>query len=337
MPVRRGSVDAHAHLVPARLLERLRDGVVGGGVQVEPVRGGSVRLVFADGTRARPLPAGMTSVEERLRALDARGVERQLVATWMDVVGYWLPAGEGATWARAQNDALAEAHDLSRGRLLAVGTLALQDVDASLAEIGRATELLGIRAFQVGTNVLGRDLDDLAFEPLWAEMERRRLLVLLHPFAPAGAERMQRYFLEAALGNTVETTLAAAQLIFGGVLDRHPLLEVSLPHGGGFLPYQVGRLDRAYAVRPECREGASRPPSAYLSRFYYDTVLFRPESLRLLTELVGVERLLYGSDDPFALGNPESIEIVEAVFDGRAEAVPAVLGGNLRTALRLDA
>jgi aminocarboxymuconate-semialdehyde decarboxylase len=130
----------------------------------------------------------------------------------------------------------------------------------------------------------------------------------------AGASRLSRYFLNNLIGNPLENAIAASSLVFGGVLDRHPDLHICLPHGGGHFPYQIGRLDRGFAVKPESQEHIQRPPSDYLRRFWYDTLIFRPDSLRLLAEVVGRDRLVYGTDYPFPLRDPNGVSVVEAAF-----------------------
>ena len=136
--------------------------------------------------------------------------------------------------------------------------------------------------------------------------------VVLHPYAVAGAERMQRYWMANLVGNPLDTAIAATSLIFGGVLDRFPELEVVLVHGGGSLPFQIGRLERGFAVRQETKvHGVTRPPLDYVRRFHYDTVLFFPPAVRYLVETVGADRVVLGSDYPFDLGDPRPTEVVE--------------------------
>ena len=140
-----------------------------------------------------------------------------------------------------------------------------------------------MRAVELGTSIGGLNLDEACFEPIWARLEEAGFLVFLHPpRVTAAAPRLGRYFLNNLIGNPLEGVLAATALVFGGVLDRHPDLHVCLPHAGGYFPYQVGRLDRGFVAKDECREHLRRPPGDYLGRFWYDTLTFRSDTLRFL-------------------------------------------------------
>jgi aminocarboxymuconate-semialdehyde decarboxylase len=192
-----------------------------------------------------------------------------------------------------------------------------------------------MRSVEIGTSVAGLNLDDPRFDGIWAELAASDFLVLLHPpRVTAAAPRLGRYFLNNLIGNPLENVLAAASLIFGGVLDRHPRLRIVLPHGGGFCPYQVGRLDRGFAGKSECREHLAQPPSEYLRRFWYDTITFRPDALRFLAELVGTDRLVFGTDYPFPMQDPRAVETVEAALPRASLA--AVFGGTARGLLGLE-
>jgi aminocarboxymuconate-semialdehyde decarboxylase len=159
---------------------------------------------------------------------------------------------------------------------------------------------------------------------------------VLHPFLLEAVERFGRHYLHNLVGYPFETTLAAASLILGGTLDRFPGLVVVLVHGGGFLPYHIGRFDRAHETRPEARADGAGRPSGYLRRFRYDSLVQRPEALRYLVSLVGHDRVLLGSDHPFWMGDPDPRRVVrEAGLGPAAEA--AILGGNAAEIFRLRA
>jgi aminocarboxymuconate-semialdehyde decarboxylase len=171
---------------------------------------------------------------------------------------------------------------------------------------------------EIGTSIAELSLDEPRFEPIWARLAEVEFLVLLHPpRVTAAASRLGRYFLNNLVGNPLENALAASALIFGGVLDRHPDLRICLPHAGGYFPYQVGRLDHGFHVKDECRVQLRCPPSDYLAHFWYDTIAFRPDTLRFLAELVGFERLVFGTDYPFPMSDPHAVATVEAAFGER--------------------
>jgi aminocarboxymuconate-semialdehyde decarboxylase len=150
--------------------------------------------------------------------------------------------------------------------------------------------------------------------------------VFIHPHDVAGMSRMKDYHLRNLVGNPLETTLAASRLIFGGVLDRHPGLRVLLAHGGGALPWLIGRFDRGFQVRPECR-GTSQVPSQWAARFLYDTVLFGPRALRALVDMVGARQVLLGTDFPFDMGDPDAVGTVERAIED-PDVRREILSGN---------
>jgi aminocarboxymuconate-semialdehyde decarboxylase len=236
----------------------------------------------------------------------AAGIHRRVVCPPPFALRY---EGEDSGYDRGLNDALAEAVARAPGgRFWALATVPLhRPVDAA-AELGRAMGQLGMRGATIASEAgPGRELDDPGLEPFWATAEALGAFILLHPGTPPGGERMGTYHLRNLVGNPLATAHAAARLIFGGVLDRHPDLRIVLSHGGGALPWVVSRLDHGYRVRPECARACPQPPSAYLRRFYYDTLVFTDEARRWLREQVGGDRVLFGTDAPFDMGDVSGV------------------------------
>src|SRR5262249_36918021 len=208
---------------------------------------------------------------------------------------YFAPADVGLRLARAFNDALAEAHTAYPDRFVGLAMLPMQEPTLALEELERVVGLPGVRGIYAGTTVAGRELSAPEFFPIYARLEQLRWPLFLHPLDLLTAPRMNPYYLGNLVGHPFDTTVAAAYLIFGGVLDRFPHLKVCLPHAGGGLPYLSGRLDRGFKVRKECGH-LPRKPSAYLRRFTYDTISHSPAALKLLIQTVGADRVLLGSD-----------------------------------------
>jgi aminocarboxymuconate-semialdehyde decarboxylase len=248
---------------------------------------------------------------------------------------YFADGPLGARLARAVNDAMQEAHAAYPDRFVGCATLPMQDPALALAELERVAGLRGIRAVYLGTNINGRDLSEPDFAPILARCEALRLPVLLHPLTVIGAARLKTFYLNNFLGNPFDTAVAAAHLVFGGVLDRHPRLEVCLPHGGGALPYLVGRLTHGQRVRPETKGVARRPFERYLRRFTYDTITHAPRLLKFLVESVGADRVMLGSDYCFDMGYTRPVEIVtRGLRLGRADQ-RRILGGTAARLLKL--
>jgi aminocarboxymuconate-semialdehyde decarboxylase len=312
-------VDVHAHHVGADLAAAIEaDGGVHGVTVVESPDG--KRRIDVGGRRTGlPLLPALSDVSARVAFLDATGVDVQLVAGWMDLAGYHLPAADGAWLARRQNEALASVVAAHPDRFRAAAAVPLQDADAAVTELRHAVGELGHSAVQIGARVEDTGLDDPALEPFWAEACSLDVPVVVHPAELNVPERHRRLFLHITVGNPAETTFAAAALVLGGVLHRHPELRVLLVHGGGFLPYQLGRLDLASGRAPaNARPQAPEPASAYLRQLYCDTIVHNAEALRFLASVHGDDRLLVGSDYPFPMRDDDPVGTVAKAFDGAA-------------------
>jgi aminocarboxymuconate-semialdehyde decarboxylase len=289
---------------------------------------------FAGRGATQPSPPGMLDLAERLAWMDANDVGIQVLSAWMDFSAYVLDPDDGAWLARALNELTAQAIAGHPDRFLAMAAVPLQAPDLAAQELRYSVEQLGMVAVEIGTAVGDTELDEPSLEPFWNAAEQLDLLVLVHPpYVSIGFERLTRYFLDNIVSNPAEATVAAAHLIYGGVLERHPDLKVCLTHGGGFLPYQIGRQDRGFNAKPGLTaQHLHTPPSTFLRRFYYDTVVHGSEALRFLVDRVGSGRVVLGSDYPFPMGDPEPVMTVrKAGFDDATTR--AILADNARRAL----
>ena len=294
-------IDVHSHVFPERFLAALNRAGARYGAKVE-TRGGE-RIVWSSPRQRSTIGPVFWDVAERLAALDRWGIALQALSLSPPML-YWAPPDVGRELAAVFNDEIAAISRAHSRRFLAFATLPLQDVGMAVAEAERAVRA-GCRALYVGTNVHGRYLDDPSFTPLWDCAVRHRLPVFTHPLNNAGEDRMSEWHLGNSVGNPGETALAAARLVMAGVLDRHPELEIVLAHGAGTLPFLLGRLDHTYAVRAEVKEALRRPPSAYLKRFYADTITHGDRPLAFLIEAAGPDRVLLGTDLPYDMADTD--------------------------------
>ena len=327
-------VDVHIHLLSPRALETARRDGSRLGVRVldDAER---PRLAIGSEPPTRPLLEGLYTPQRHLDFLAAQGIEAAVFGPLMDVAGYSLSPEQGAAWSRVQNEALAATLAETGGRHVGVATLPLQAPALAADELRHAVVALGLRGAMIDPNALGRPLGDRAFDPLWQAAAELSAPVILHPFLLEAVERYERHYLHNLVGYPFETTLAAGSLILGGTLDRFPPLDVVLLHGGGLLPYHVGRFDRGHAGRPEVRADGAALPSGYLRRFHYDTLVQYPPALAYLVGVVGADRVMLGSDHPFWMGDPEPLRVVREAGLG-AEAERLVAGDNAARLFRLD-
>jgi aminocarboxymuconate-semialdehyde decarboxylase len=315
-------VDAHAHYLSPQVIAELERDAASYGCELRTTESGLPQIAFPDRPPLRPIGKPVRDLDERVERLRQQGVDRQVLSTWMEMYCYFLPPEIGARWCRLQNRTMAEDIRAAGGdRYSGMAVVPLQDGRLAAQELEHAATELGLRGVMVGPNFNERNLDDPGLEPLWAAAEALGQPVLVHPYAPQVGFRLKEYNLAQAVGNPMDTTIAAGCLIFGGIADRHPDLKVILVHGGGFFPYQVGRFQRVYDASPEARVHASRPPLEYARWFYYDTMLLFAPAVRYLADVMGGERVLLGSDYPFDVGDADPTVVVrEAHLDAPTEA-----------------
>jgi len=319
-------VDVHLHYLSPLALEAARRAPDRYGVRVLD-DGERPRLHVGAEAPTRPLLEPLYTLAAHEAFFDKQGIDAGVFGPLMDVAGYSLPAAQGAAWSRAQNEALAESLSTSPRPHAGLATVPLQSPELAAAELRHAVGTLGLRGAMIDPNALGRPLGDRALDPFWRAAADADAPVILHPFLLEAVERFGQHYLHNLVGYPFETTLAAGSLILGGTLDRFPALAIVLVHGGGFLPYHVGRFDRGHVTRPEARADGAALPSGYLRRFHYDTLVQFAPALSYLVEVVGADRVVLGSDYPFWLGDPEPLRVVrEAGLAAAAEA--AILGDN---------
>ena len=198
-------------------------------------------------------------------------------------------------------------------RFRGMATVPMQDVEAVITEMERVVSNQGFRAVEIGASIEGRQLADEMFRPFLERASELGLLVFVHPYYVGAKQGLEDYYLTNLLGNPYDSTVMVANLMFSGLLDRLPGLKLCVAHGGGFVPYQIGRLERGHRVRPETRARTRTVPSELLGKLFFDTITFSPRALRYLMDVVGAEHVALGTDAPFDMGDEDPLATVEAV------------------------
>jgi len=280
-----------------------------------------------------PLPTKFIDLKQRLADMDAQGVAVHALSL-TDPMVYWADAELSHKLAMAWNDGAIAAHQANPDRFVVLATLPMLDPDRAVDELNRVSKLPGVRGVYMGTNIDNHDLDDPLFEPIFTRIEALGLPVFLHPLAPiVGGNRLQPYFMNRLVAYPFDTTIAACHLIFGGVMDRHLNLQVTLPHAGGVLPALIGRLDHGWKAIPAAKHSA-QTPSAYLHRFTYDTISHSKPMMEFIISQVGVDRVMMGSDYCFAVGYDRPVEVVEELHLS-SEQRKMILGGTAAKILKI--
>ena len=318
------TIDTHTHILTQETAALLTK--AGVKVSITPDNDESAALDVA-GVVYRPFPTGGFDIARRLKDMDAAGVDVHVLSATPQTYLYNQEAALGATLAAIQNDQMAKHIAAHPDRFMGIATLPLQDPKRAADELRRAMTKLGLKGSMFASNIMGKNLDDPSFEPVWATAEELGAFMFVHPNNVAGADRLKSYYLQNLIGNPLDTTIAAACLYFGGVLDRHPRLTFMLAHGGGFTPYQAARWEHGWKVRPEPKKNISKQPVNIAKRFMYDTILHSDKTLEAMIGLVGSDRVLLGSDYPYDMAMLDCVAHVRALKVSDADKT-AILGGH---------
>jgi aminocarboxymuconate-semialdehyde decarboxylase len=278
----------------------------------------------------------LTRIEQRLADMEAMGVAVQVLSPSPTQYYYWADRDLSQEVVRLQNEHIAEICAQHSGRFVGLGTLALQHPELAAEQLEHAIRRLGLKGVEISTTVNAEELDAERLLPFWKKADELGAIIFIHPFGTTLGGRVRTHYLSNIIGQPLETTLALSHLIFGGVLDRHPGVKIVAAHGGGYLPSYCGRANHGHTVRPEAKEGARLLPVEYLRKMWFDTLVYEPEALRHLVNVVGASQLVVGSDYPFDMGHYDPHGLVKATPGLSESEVAAILGGNAAALLGLD-
>lgn len=300
-------IDCHAHLVPPALLDAIRADKTSFPSVKLIEEGGSLGFAFAGNKPTRPVSKPLSDIAARLKWLDDNKIERQVVAGWLDMFGYEIPAEEGLRWSRLINSHLAKISK-EQPRFIPLATVPLQD-GARAAEVLKEAHTQGFKGAMIGTQPKGRGgvLDDPSLLPFWQAANDLGSIIFIHPVFESGDNRVHDYGMANAVGRITDTLIAMSRLIYAGHVTRFANAKIVAGIGGAALPYVVGRLRRNYSLDKD----KLGDPDAALAAMYYDTIVQDTRALRFLADIVGAERIMMGSDMPFPIGDLAPLKIVQ--------------------------
>jgi aminocarboxymuconate-semialdehyde decarboxylase len=277
----------------------------------------------------------MVELDERLADLDAMGIDLQLVMPPPPQCYYTVPVEVAVKAAQMVNDGVAEYVARKPDRFVALGTVPMPDGEEAAKELERCIRQLGFKGVQILTNVAGKEISEPAYEPFWKKAEELGAIVLVHPNGFTDARRLSRFYFNNVIGNPLETTIALHYLIFDGVLERHANLKIIAVHGGGYLGGYHGRIDHVWGARSDARGELPQPPTSYLRKLYFDTVVFTPEQLEALIKVFGADRILLGTDYPYDMAEYDPLGHLCSVNSLDDASRAAIAGGNAKRLLGL--
>lgn len=310
-------IDAHAHVIPVELIDYLKNHSELG-VGVDDSSSEKRWLVHREGYRY-PVGPEFTSLQPYLGEMDKVGIDHRILSISPTLFLYTLDGKNGSELTRSVNGALVDMAKASKGRLSAMLTVPLQAPQRAADEVRHWRNESIVKGVEIGTNVEKVELDAPELDVFYKECEAAGFPIFLHPYYVGPKPRLEDYYLTNSIGNPLDTSIAISRLIHGGILERFPELKVYLAHGGGFFPYQRGRLEHAFNVRKEPKAKCALPPSEFLSRIYYDSVLHFGQGLRFLVDSVGADHVTIGSDYPFDMGPKDPKQILSEANLSEAE------------------
>lgn len=298
-------IDIHAHIIPESFIRMVEQEYFDG---VALCKESYITRIKFPGGSFHPYTPLFYSIDDRLKFMQEHGIDCQLVSISPRLFFYELPGEKGAEVSRCFNDDILALQRQYPGKIVTVATVPLQDTDLSIKELLRVHEL-GVKSVQIGTSINGKNPSEAEFEPFFEAAAALGVTIILHPLIINSDPLMKDYHISNLVGNPWQTTVAAGNMIFSGMFSRIPDLKICLVHGGGFLPYQLGRMCHGYKVRQEAKKHIDRAPDYYVrNNIYFDGLTHSRESLEFLIKVFGSERVMYGTDYPYDMAEYDQIE-----------------------------
>ena len=326
------TIDMHAHVAIARAGEIAGPHLDPSKVPLDHFSSPETKAIMAK--QASDIGERIRNTDARFRVMDDMGVDMQLLSPGPPQLYYTVPTEIAVKATQALNDGIAEYVGKHSDRLVALGGVPMSDSKEAVQELERCMGKLKFKGVEILTNVAGKELSDPTFAPFWKKAEELGALVMIHPNGFTQADRLTRFYFNNVIGNPLDTTIALHYLIFDGVLERHPNLKIFAVHGGGYLGAYSGRIDHAWGARSDAHAKLPKPPTEYLKKVYFDTVVFSAVQLEALVKTFGADHVVLGTDYPFDMADFDPIEhVVSTGFDAATTA--AIAGGNAKKLLGL--
>lgn len=306
------NIDLHNHVIPPSVIDAIRANPERFGTRIEERDGKS--YFDAHGRLAQLLPE-FHNVDAKIAWMDRVGMDMAAISVGPPIYFYNLKPEAGLESARLANDGIAQMVGKYPARLRGMAHLPMQDPDAAITELERVVKEHNFKAVELGTSIEGVQLSDPKFRKVLKTIEQLGCFIFAHPYRCSAQGAMDDYYLQNFIGFPLDTTLMVAHLMFSGALDELKKLRFLLAHGGGFVPYQIGRFAHGHKVRPEPKVKTKTSPRELFKRFYFDMLTHDPQAARHLVNMVGADHVVIGTDHPFDMGPDSPIGAVNAIPD----------------------
>jgi aminocarboxymuconate-semialdehyde decarboxylase len=317
-------IDVHCHLYPMEYIQLLEKRKVI--PRIINKSGLREFLIFPeedgpDGVGGRPMGAEYYDLDQKIEFMDQTGIRASVVSLgnpWLDP----FPDPSGDEAAKIINQKMSEYEAATKGRIIAMGVLPTSNVENATQTLHEIANNKGLHGIVTGPRIAGLQFDDPRLDPFWSELNQLGLPLFVHPENGVALENLEgyRHTLPVGIGFPVETTIALARLIFGGILQKYPSLRILAAHGGGVLPYLAGRLDASWNSDADVKNRLIQPPSQFIQKLYLDALVYAAPALQAAYRLVGAEHLMFGTDQPFSVSDPEkNIQMLQAEIPEKTE------------------
>jgi aminocarboxymuconate-semialdehyde decarboxylase len=306
------NIDLHNHVIPPTIIDAIRKDPARFGTKLEEKNG---KLYFDSHGRMTELLPEFHDADAKIAWMDRSRVDMAAISVGPPVYFYSLSADAGLAAAKLNNDGIAQMVAKYPARLRGMATLPMQDPDAAIAELERVVKEHQFKAVEMGTSIEGFPLADMKFRKLLKTIEQLGCFIFAHPYQCLAQGWMDEYYLRNFIGFPLDTTMMVAHLMYSGALDDLKKLRILCAHGGGYVPYQIGRFIHGFNVRPEPKMKTQTSPRDLLRRFYFDALTHDPMAARHLINCVGKDRVVIGSDNPFDMQPPDLMGHIDAIPD----------------------
>jgi aminocarboxymuconate-semialdehyde decarboxylase len=304
------NIDLHNHVIPPTVIDAISKNPDRYGTRIEEKDG---KRYFSVHGPSAELQKPYYDVDAKVEWMDRNRVDIAAISVGPPIYFYNLAPEIGLEAARLANDGIGAMVAKHPDRLRGMAHLPMQDPDAAIAELERAVREHKFKAVEIGTSIEGKPLADPRFRKVLKTIEQLDCFVFTHPYTCLAQGGMEEYYLSNFIGFPLDTTMMVAHLMYSGALDDLKTLKFLLPHGGGYVPYQIGRFIHGFNVRPEPKTKTKTSPAELLRRFYFDSLTHDPQAARHLINRVGADRVVIGSDHPFDMGPPDLIGAIDAI------------------------
>jgi aminocarboxymuconate-semialdehyde decarboxylase len=330
-------IDCHAHIMPPGW-ESLKDKYgYGGFIELKPSEiEGNFKMYLDDGTFFREVKKNCYDPDAILPEMDEYGVDKMVLCTIPVLFNYWAKPAHTADWASFLNEHITSVQEHVSNRFIGLGTLPVQEMRLAIKSLEHCKKLK-LPGVQIGSNINNVNLDDERFHPLWEAAQEMDMAIFVHPWEMMGSEFIKKYWLPWLVGMPAETSRAICSMLFGGIFDKFPKLRVMFAHAGGSFPFTLGRIAHGWNCRPDLVNlNEVDNPKEYIGKFWVDGITHDQDAFRYLLKLMGEDKICYGTDYPFPLGDLEHGKFIEEMNDLSLATKNKVFSENIKVFLNID-